>query len=140
MTLQLQSYPEPTKDEISRAKQDVLTTSTIVRIVRQKPKQKHTRMLHDMFLGKSKDTWCEQSDEIKSEYRKQLIERDGEKCKKCGKTPEETTLSVDHIFAISKGGPVNDINNIQFLCVKCHEEKTMRDIENGVSRRKLRKH
>lgn len=139
MTLQLQ-YPEPTKDEIHTALQDIKTTSTIIRTVRvQKNRRIKSKFIIDRFWGRSRDTWCIEPDKLKEEYRNRVIARDSEKCNNCGLI--EVTLSIDHKLPISRGGPVNDVGNMQLLCVECHEEKTRTEyIENGLSRRLRRKH
>lgn len=136
MTLQL---PEPTKDEVSKALRDIQTTSTMVRTVRVQNKHRKPKLIVDRFWARSKDTWCEEPDKLKAEYRNKVIERDGEKCNIC-KLSKVSTLSIDHKLPISRGGPVNGIENMQLLCSQCHDEKTRREyIENGLSRR-LRKH
>ncbi len=42
-------------------------------------------------------------------------------------------IIVDHIIEIEDGGPVWDINNLQYLCRTCHNQKTARE---AVKRRK----
>lgn len=46
-------------------------------------------------------------------------------CKKVGiiRSPKE----LDHIIAISKGGPHWDESNLQPLCTECHREKTAQE-------------
>lgn len=44
-----------------------------------------------------------------------LIERDGRKCRKCGKPGNQ----IDH-----RKGNSNDLGNLQLLCAACHNEKT----------------
>ena len=48
-----------------------------------------------------------------------LIEKRGPYCEKCG---EGIELQVDHIVPISRGG-TNDLENLQLLCYKCHQER-----------------
>lgn len=54
-----------------------------------------------------------------------LIDRDGNKCLGCLKSPPEVRLSIDHILPISRGG-TNDISNLQILCVPCNSAKGAR--------------
>jgi hypothetical protein len=65
--------------------------------------------------------------------REIAIQRDGEKCVKCGMTREENRLkygrdiTVDHIDGRGVGVPVhlknNDLSNLMTLCFKCHGTK-----------------
>ena len=59
---------------------------------------------------------------IPGKLRHKVFERDGYRCRECGATNKETTLHVDHIKPVAKGG-TNDINNLQTLCEKCNLSK-----------------
>ena len=48
-----------------------------------------------------------------------MIERDGQKCLKCGVT---TDLTYDHVLPACFGGSLTQING-QTLCRPCNEEK-----------------
>ena len=52
--------------------------------------------------------------------RQKALDRDLNKCVKCGKTADE----VDHIKEIWEGGPEFDLDNLQSLCHECHVQKT----------------
>lgn len=62
--------------------------------------------------------------------REKAIQRDGEKCVKCGMTRDEhrekfkTDITVDHIDGKGNGVPLaqknNDLSNLQTLCHNCH--------------------
>jgi len=52
----------------------------------------------------------------------QLVERDGEICRKCGKIDN---LSIDHIKPLSRDG-TNDLENLQILCKQCNSKKGVR--------------
>lgn len=54
-----------------------------------------------------------------SPKRKFVLERDGNKCLKCG---AESGLALDHVLPKSKGGS-NRVSNLQVLCHKCNNEK-----------------
>jgi Ca2+/Na+ antiporter len=56
---------------------------------------------------------------IPSEVRKEVWNRDGGKCKKCGSRHH---IEFDHIVPVSKGGS-NTANNIELLCRKCNRSK-----------------
>jgi 5-methylcytosine-specific restriction endonuclease McrA len=82
---------------------------------------------------KSTNTWYQLSRKVKISYKQQqLAEMFGSICFKnygngCGKLLPLYMLTVDHIFPISMGGPVNDICNMQLLCSACHKKKTLKD-------------
>ena len=59
---------------------------------------------------------------IPRQLRHQVFSRDNYKCVECGATKEETTLEIDHIIPVSKGG-TNDITNLQTLCKECNRAK-----------------
>lgn len=56
---------------------------------------------------------------IPSYVRKEVWERDGGKCKKCGSRHH---LEFDHIVPVSKGGG-NSAKNIELLCRQCNRSK-----------------
>ena len=55
-----------------------------------------------------------------NDMRQKALDRDLNKCVKCGKTADE----VDHIMEIWEGGPEFDMDNLQSLCHECHVAKT----------------
>jgi 5-methylcytosine-specific restriction endonuclease McrA len=59
---------------------------------------------------------------IPLEVKKYVFERDNYQCKSCGKTNQQTTLNIDHIIPLAKGGS-NDISNLQTLCQDCNQQK-----------------
>ena len=59
---------------------------------------------------------------IPRRLRHLVFERDGYRCRECGATNKETTLHVDHIKPISKGG-TNELSNLQTLCEQCNLAK-----------------
>ena len=59
---------------------------------------------------------------IPLEVRKFVYQRDKYQCQSCGKTDQETKLSIDHIIPLSRGGS-NDISNLQTLCLICNQIK-----------------
>ncbi|MBL1209235.1 HNH endonuclease [Geminocystis sp. GBBB08] len=59
---------------------------------------------------------------IPLEVRKYVYNRDNYQCQSCGKNTKETTLNIDHIIPLAKGGS-NDISNLQTLCLKCNQKK-----------------
>jgi len=42
--------------------------------------------------------------------------------------PKERKPEVDHVLAISKGGPSLGLDNHQAICYTCHKEKTKKDL------------
>jgi hypothetical protein len=57
--------------------------------------------------------------DVPDSLRKEVFERDGGKCLRCGSTEH---LSVDHITPLANGG-TNDKDNLQTLCKKCNSIK-----------------
>lgn len=54
--------------------------------------------------------------------RQEVLKRDNNQCAKCSKSKAKgTILQVHHIVPLSKGGS-NDLDNLQTLCLECHEE------------------
>lgn len=57
--------------------------------------------------------------------RKAALERDGQRCTRCGRGREDgTRLHVDHIVRVSDGGEAFDLTNCQTLCARCHGKKS----------------
>lgn len=52
--------------------------------------------------------------------RKQVLDRDGYECQKCGTT--DTTLHVHHVTPISEGGS-HRLSNLETLCERCHAKE-----------------
>ena len=51
--------------------------------------------------------------------RTKVFQRDGYKCKLCGKGAPETSLEIDHILPCSKGG-LTEERNLRTLCIECN--------------------
>ncbi|MEA5598644.1 HNH endonuclease [Rivularia sp. UHCC 0363] len=60
---------------------------------------------------------------IPSAVRKYVFERNNYQCQSCGKREEESSLTIDHIIPLARGGS-NDISNLQTLCFTCNCQKT----------------
>lgn len=52
-----------------------------------------------------------------------ILERDGFRCKLCGKSSQDAKLEVDHIIPVAKGG-TDSINNLRTLCIDCNRGKS----------------
>ena len=59
---------------------------------------------------------------VSNKMRFSIYERDGYRCRHCGKKQEMNDLEIDHIFPISKGGK-STYDNIQTLCRRCNKLK-----------------
>ena len=59
---------------------------------------------------------------VSNKMRFSIYERDGYRCRHCGASDQCTTLEIDHIIPISKGGK-STCENLQTLCWKCNDEK-----------------
>ncbi|MBI5191440.1 MAG: HNH endonuclease [Nitrospirae bacterium] len=62
---------------------------------------------------------------LKQSLRFEVMKKDNNKCVKCGNSPPDCVLHVDHIIPLSKGG-TDDINNLQTLCSDCNLGKSNR--------------
>ena len=47
---------------------------------------------------------------IPPELRHKILVRDGYRCRECGKSKDETSLEIDHIHPLSKGGLTTEDN------------------------------
>lgn len=59
---------------------------------------------------------------IRAEDRHNIFVRDNYRCVECGADNKSTTLHIDHIIPVSKGGRAN-IENLQTLCFACNMAK-----------------
>jgi NAD-dependent SIR2 family protein deacetylase len=82
-----------------------------------------------MTVAKSANTWFQLPLETKLGYKSKLIQLHGLMYSMngngCGNYFPFDMLTIDHIIPISMGGPVCEIDNLQFLCFRCHKRKTM---------------
>lgn len=53
-----------------------------------------------------------------------IIAKRGRRCEVCGKDHPEMRLIGDHIVERKDGGAELDENNVQLLCISCHNTKT----------------
>jgi hypothetical protein len=66
---------------------------------------------------------------IQNNYRKILSNKHYGKCAIC--FLEQTKFEIDHIIPLGAGGK-NEIENLQPVCVECHDEKTREENELGI--------
>ena len=59
---------------------------------------------------------------VSNKLRFEILERDGYKCRYCGRGEDECSLQIDHIKPISKGGK-STYDNLQTLCEHCNKQK-----------------
>ena len=59
---------------------------------------------------------------IPRKLRHEVFKRDGYRCRECGASKDETSLEIDHITPVARGG-TNDIDNLQTLCRECNRMK-----------------
>ena len=59
---------------------------------------------------------------IPHELKHKIFVRDGYRCRECGKSNKETSLEIDHIFPLSKGGTTTE-DNLWVLCRDCNQAK-----------------
>lgn len=63
--------------------------------------------------------------------RRDVLERDGERCYRCGAPADE----VDHIVPASRGG-TDHPSNLAAICRRCHAQKTGREAQAARPRRR----
>ncbi len=71
---------------------------------------------------------------ISSRIRSLVLARDNFKCRMCGRSSEEVSLVVDHIFPYDRGG-TDDLNNLATLCRDCNLGKADLLIQNLLKRK-----
>lgn len=54
--------------------------------------------------------------------RKEVYRRDKGKCQRCGVSVLASEAEVDHLVAVSRGGP-STLDNLRILCRPCNREK-----------------
>ena len=54
-----------------------------------------------------------------------ILERDGFRCRRCGCSPADARLVIDHIVPVARGGSCT-ATNLQTLCVPCNQGKSDR--------------
>lgn len=59
---------------------------------------------------------------IPREIMLQVVRRDGQACRICGKNVRDDEVEFDHIIPHSRGGPMTT-ENIRLLCRKCNRKK-----------------
>tara|TARA_B100001123_G_scaffold415929_1_gene516984 strand:+ start:1498 stop:1818 length:321 start_codon:yes stop_codon:yes gene_type:complete len=60
---------------------------------------------------------------VSSSTKEEVLERAGGKCQYCRKRLRSGNWRCDHIEELQYGGS-NDIDNLQALCISCHDGKT----------------
>lgn len=60
---------------------------------------------------------------ISKKLRLLILERDGYRCRLCGRTAKDTKLEVDHITPVAKGG-TDSLSNLRTLCIDCNRGKS----------------
>lgn len=92
---------------------------------KQKP---HLRDIRDRL----RPTAAERGYNSKAWYslRKQALLRDNYKCRSCGRVcGDKREAQVDHIVPKQDGG-LDELNNLQVLCIACHGRKTRSEQES----------
>lgn len=90
-------------------------------------KRKHTQIVKkDQDYAQQKGVSYEElllrrrkRQKISKRRRREIYIRDHYQCRNCG---SKESLTIDHIFPISRGGG-NEVENLQLLCASCNEAK-----------------
>ncbi len=59
-----------------------------------------------------------------SVIRRDVLNRDANVCRSCGRVCYGSNANVDHIVPLEQGG-TDDMSNLQTLCRSCHGRKTI---------------
>lgn len=86
---------------------------------------KITKIIKVERVYKSKSSYASNPRYIRAEDRHNVFVRDNYQCKECGRNNKQTTLHIDHIIPVSKGGRGN-FDNLQTLCFDCNMAKSTR--------------
>lgn len=60
---------------------------------------------------------------LKQYIRPSLYKKQNGLCKSCFNWFSEKEFEVDHIKKVTEGGEREDLNNLQLLCIPCHDKK-----------------
>ena len=71
---------------------------------------------------------------IDNKKRLKILKRDNFKCKLCGRGSDETTLHIDHVVPLSKGGS-SKTSNLQVLCRECNQGKGAKEMKKEVKKK-----
>ena len=82
----------------------------------------YSREIHS-YAEPLKKTIKKERQKMTRRLRFTILKRDGYKCKLCGSDSRTTSLTVDHIIPISKGGKT-EFQNLQCLCFECNSGKS----------------
>ena len=78
------------------------------------------------YFYNDKDIWdaiCRvERGKVSNKMRFSIYERDGYRCRKCGRSGRYHDLEIDHIKPIAKGGK-SVYSNLQTHCKRCNQEK-----------------
>lgn len=84
-----------------------------------------TKFLQDSMRQKARSKRRSRAG-ISQSLRFQILQRDGYRCRYCGRSPKDgVKLEIDHIIPVSKGG-TNDVRNLVTACQQCNRGKSNR--------------
>lgn len=66
--------------------------------------------------------------------RFKVLERDGYRCRYCGRTSQEVAIDVDHIVPVREGG-TDELSNLVSACVDCNMGKSGHPLEMTIDAR-----
>lgn len=62
--------------------------------------------------------------------RERILLRDGYECRKCRRVFSPWNLEIDHVVPLHLGGIADSDENLQTLCIWCHEKKSKEENKN----------
>ncbi|GAB4443724.1 MAG: DEAD/DEAH box helicase family protein [Anaerolineae bacterium] len=74
--------------------------------------------------------------ELTEAEKKQIKQRDGNRCLACGASGKGVRLQIDHIRPVNLGGPTT-VENSQTLCSVCNREKNINEINFRITTTQL---
>jgi 5-methylcytosine-specific restriction endonuclease McrA len=119
------------KHYVNKKENELLTYKHVREICKEKKipftNQPITSIIHK--IGFKQET-KELRRTLSKDEKKQILDKQVNKCNICDKAIEKMKYQFDHIIPLACDG-TNDLDNMQALCIECHFEKTKGEQDNG---------
>lgn len=117
--LEVTLYCSKINGEIYGRKSDVFSAEQILDLIKRL-NNKNRGFYNDRGIW---DSLCRvERGRVSNKMRFLIYQRDGYRCRICGRSEEYDYLEIDHIKPIAKGGK-SEYDNLQTLCRRCNKNK-----------------